>query len=140
VVLTPVVITDVPGQISAPGSGSADLVLTSTAFAREAVLSGDLTAILTLWPDRLPGSDVPTALESGSTFEGLPRLQGIVIKKNTPQFLMDRIRTTLRDAANGTEFGAYREAAGLDTVPPPAGDAGLVFRDQVRAYEGLLAR
>ena len=131
-----VVIDSVSERLAAPGAGTADLVIAPLSIANDAITAGDLAPVLVLWPERVPDlPSVPTALESGSTFEGLPRMLGVVLNRRTPRFIADEIGFALRAAFASPEFKAWADGRGIGSLKVPEGDPAFNIRLQIPKYE-----
>ena len=120
-------------RLAAPGAGTADLVIARVSDANNAA---GLNPILVLWPERIPSLDsVPTALESGSSFEGLAGMLGVAINRRTPSFVGDEIGRKLRAAFASPEYQAWLAGNGLGGVDVPLGDPGFSMRLEIPKME-----
>jgi tripartite-type tricarboxylate transporter receptor subunit TctC len=130
-----VVIDAVSERLAAPGAGTTDLVIARLSTANEAAVAGNLAPVLVLWPERVPDlPSVPTALESGSTFEGLPGMLGVAINRRTPQFITDEIGFALRAAFASPAYQAWASGRGIGSLEVPTGDPGFNVRNQIQKF------
>ncbi len=130
-----VVVDSVSERLAAPGAGTADLVIARLSDANEAVAAGDLAPLLVIWPERVPDlPSVPTALESGSTFEGLPGMLGVVINRRTPRFIADEIGFALRAAFASPAYKAWADGQGIGSLEVPTGDPAFNIRMQIQKF------
>ncbi|MCH7734054.1 MAG: hypothetical protein IH961_02445 [Chloroflexi bacterium] len=134
--LEAVVIDSVSERLAAPGAGTADLVIAPVSIANDAITAGDLAPVLVLWPERVPDlPSVPTALESGSTFEGLPIMLGVVLNRRTPRFIADEIGFALRAAFASPSYKAWAEGRGIGSLEVPVGDPAFNIRKQIEKFK-----
>lgn len=130
-----VAIDSISELLAAPGTGAADLVIAPLSITIDAVNAGDLTPVLVIWPERIPDlPSVPTALESGSTFEGLPRFLGMVLNRRTPQFIADEIGFAIREAFNSTAYRTWIASRGIGSLEVPGGDPAFNIRNQIPKF------
>jgi len=132
-----VIIEDPDDRFTAPVTGMADLLIEQASDVGDLVASGDLLPVLTLWNERIKGSEaVPAVTELDADFAPLLRFRGLVAHKGTPQEHLDFLRSALREAFNSDEFQKNLRERSLDVVPYPE-DAGAAVREQVEIYEAL---
>lgn len=131
-----VVIEGISERLAAPGTGTADLVIAPLSITIDAIAAGNLTPVLVIWPERIPDlPSVPTALESGSTFEGLPVILGLVVNRRTPQFITTEIGFALRAAFASQPYQSWLEGRGVGSLEVPTGDPAFNIRNQIPKFE-----
>lgn len=132
-----VIIEGAEERFTAPVTGMTDLLIEQPGDVREWVASGELRPVLTLWDERIKGSeDVPAVTELDADFAPLIRLRGLAAHTRVPQARLDFLRAALREAFNSHEFQAGLRERSLDIVAYPE-DAVALIREQIETYEAL---
>lgn len=132
-----VMIEDAEARFTAPVTGMTDLLIEQASDVTELVASGDLQPVLTLWNERIEGSeDVPAVTELDADFTSLLRFRGLAAHIGVPQARLDFLRTALREAFNSDEFQADLRERSLNVVAYPD-DAVAAVEEQVELYEAL---
>ena len=132
-----VIIEDAEERFTAAVTGMTDLLIEQPGDVKELVASGELQPILTLWNERIKGSeDVPAVTELDADFAPLLRFRGLAAHNGVPQARLDFLRAALREAFNSDEFQADLRERSLDVVTYPE-DAVAAIREQVEMYEAL---
>ena len=132
-----VIIEDAEERFTAPVTGMTDLLIEQPGDVRELVASGELRPILTLWNERIKGSeDVPAVTDLDADFAPLLRFRGLAAHNGVPQARLDFLRAALREAFNSHEFQADLRERYLDLVAYPE-DAVASIREQMEIYKAL---
>lgn len=134
-----VFLSDSQARFNAAVDGTTDLLIEQPSDVVELVDAGEIVPILTLWDQRVKGSeDVPTATELGAEFPPLLRLRGLAAHKQVSQERLAYLEAALREAFNSQEFQDGLKERSMDLVEYPE-DATAAFKEQVDAYEQLYA-
>jgi tripartite-type tricarboxylate transporter receptor subunit TctC len=134
-----VIIQDADERFTAPLTGATDLLIEQSSDVTELVASGELLPVLTLWNERIDGSeDIPAVTELDPDFTSLLRFRGLATHTGVPEGRLDVLKVALNQAFNSSEFQTVLQERSLDVVPYPE-DAAAAVQEQVQIYEQAAA-